>query len=1195
MKDKIERLAKGIFEYEQPELLLSEEMLSISVSAGEVFCGKFSVCNREMTLMKGVLYSSCELLVLNETQFVGRENEITYTVHAEYAKAGEVYKGSIAIVSECGEVKLPFVVRITPVCCMSSEGEIRDLFQFASLAQSNWEEAKRIFCSDRFERAVLGDREGEQTIYRQLRKSPSTDRALEEFLVHSKKKAPVQIRADRTFLRFEPGANAVMEHITLWKDTWGYADVTVETEGEFFLVSARQIHSENFNGNRYSLEVAVDGAALAEGNHFGRLLLKTPRQCIKIDVACLCERTARENEKKRHAFRKSELKLLERYFDFRVGKLRSGNYIAEAESIVELLLVRLQEEIFPEPVRKRKERMYRIYRAYLALIGGKEKLADDEISRLHAELEQENPDAELLGGLNYLEAMRQKSAEKVQVYAAQIRQLADHCKESALLLWFRLYTDRRGEGGILANLEEIAERYERGCRSPLLYYEAAVIWNEEPALLKEAGAFELQVLFFALERRMLQKEVVLQLSILALQSKKQNRMLCRCLCLAYEQYGQRDILHALCTLLISAGVREKKYHRYFAEACALQLRIPNLQAYYIYTCECGSRTQIDQSVVLYFIYGNELEEPYCAWLYAYIVRNKDSMSSFYRTYMKRIEQYAINSMKMGRIDRNLAVIYAEVLHRSLLDEELAAALPELLFSYCVECDKKEMVAVAVLHKEEEEESIVPFVSGTALIHIYTEDAKVVLLDAEGNRYLPANDCRIFRLLHGEDLLARCYELAGENRFLLLNLLEKEYTYRTVEIDSVELSKRVARVEGLREEFRQREIHSLIRYCYDNFQGELMDSYLARIHLDYLSKEERSQMIELLIVRSRYDLALDAISRYGMDGIAVKRILRLCERMLLQCGEEQNDMLLLLCRKAFFEGRYNENVLQYLVRYFHGTTEEMYQVWQAAAEAELEIATGVLEERLLGQILFAESYLPEACRVFMSYSRKKGNQKLVRAYLSYTAYRYFLRDCELPEELSGLIRQEADEDNVICRLAVLKEYAEKEALTDAQIQYAAYSMQLFAEQGMIFPFFTEFEGRVPLPPCMADKIYVEYRTNPKRKVMISYLYDNNAGEYFVCEEMKHIGYGVFTREFTLFYGEVLQYYITEEQETERTITESFYCKIDAAKVHDETTKYGQINLILTAQDMQDEKTTIDMLENYYRMEYTINRLFAPIKE
>ena len=72
-------------------------------------------------------------------------------------------------------------------------------------------------------------------------------------------------------------------------------------------------------------------------------------------------------------------------------------------------------------------------------------------------------------------------------------------------------------------------------------------------------------------------------------------------------------------------------------------------------------------------------------------------------------------------------------------------------------------------------------------------------------------------------------------------------------------------------------------------------------------------------------------------------------------------------------------------------------------------------------------------------------------------------------------------------------------------------------------------------------------------------------------------------------------VEEEADGEARITESFYREIDTVKVHDETTKYGQINLILTAQDLKDEKTTMDMLENYYRMEYTIHRLFAPIKE
>lgn len=1193
MKDKVERLAKGIFEYDQPDVLISEEMLHIELPAGTAFCGNFSVRNRSLREMKGVLYSSDEMLVVNDRQFVGIENEISYTVHAEYATPGEVHKGTITIVSEFGEILLPFEIKVVPVSCNSSEGEVRDLFQFAGLAQNDWFEAKRVFGEESFATTVLGDREEELTVYRQLRKSRSIDRALEEFLVYTKKKAPIQIKADKAALRFTPGDKAVMERITVSKDSWGYVDVTVETEGDFFMVSSKKLISESFNGNRCMLEVAVDGATLAEGNHFGCIYLKTPRQSIRIDVTCVCERTAREDERKRRAFHAAAAKLFRRYFDFRLGKIKSGSYIAETESIVELLLLRLQEGIFDDEPTRKKELIYQMYRTYLSLIGKKEKFAEVEMNQLKMRMERERVDAELLGAMHYLEAMRQKNAEDVKTYAAQIKLLADQYKDSALLLWFRLYTDKRSENGRELLLEELAERFRRGNRSPLLYFETAVLWNEEPALLKTLGDFELQVLLFALKNGMLQKETVLQFSLLALQGREFGRLLPRCLCLAYKQYSQRDTLQALCTYLIANGIREKKYHTYFADACALQLRIPLLQEYYIYTCECNLQTQIDQSVLLYFIYGNELEEPYCAFLYAYIVRNQDALSSFYRTYLKRMEQYAVNSIKSGRIDKNLATVYGEVLRSSLLDAELAAALPQLIFSYYVECENPRMTAVAVLHKEEEQECVVPFTDGAAIICMYTEDAKMVLLDGEGNRYLPSGSCRISRLLHEEELIYRCYELAGENRILLLNLLEKVHNFRMVDVDAVELSKRIVHVDGLLDTFKQKEIHSLIRYCYDNYQGELMDGYLSRLNLEFLSKDERNRMIELLIVRGRYDLALDALTKYGLKGVESKRILRLCERMLLQCEGEQNDMLLLLCAQVFFEGIYNESVVQYLAQYFYGTTEQMYRIWQCATE--LELATEQLEERLLGQILFAGSYVPEAYQVFLSYRRKRGNPKLVRAYLSQAAYRCFLLGCELPEPLMEQMVEEAEEGSEICRLAVLKEYARMEALTEEQVRFAESGMRMFAEKGMVFPFFSEFEEKAELPPCMADKLYVEYQTNPKNKVVISYMYDNQEEAQFVKEEMRHVGYGIFVKEFILFYEEVLQYYITEERDGEEQITESFYRTLEAIKMHDETTKYGQINLILTAQDMKDEKTTMDMLENYYRMEYTANRLFEPIKE
>lgn len=1193
MKDKVERLAKGIFEYEQPEVLVSEESLFIEVAAGEAFCGKFFVRNRQMSVMKGVVYSSNEMLAITESQFQGNENEVGYIVQAKYGTPGEERRGYITVVSECGEVTIPFTIRVLPVCLMSSEGEVRDLFQFAGLAQNNWFEAKKLFTDRRFLRTVLADREEEATVYRQLIHSRQADYAMEEFLVYIKKKTAVRIGADKTALHFAPGNKALMERITVTKDTWGYTDVTIETEGDFFLVSAKTLHSESFNNNRCLLEVAVDGSVLSEGKYFGAIYLKTPRQTMRIDVTCSCEKTVREVEQKRRAFRKTEAKLFRRYFDFRMGKMKSGSYIAEAESMVELLLLRLQEEIFPEAVTREAELSYRMYRTYLAIIGKKDKNAELEFNKLKELYGKGTPTPQLSGALYYLEAMRQRAPEDVREYADKIKRLSEENEKEGLLLWFRMYTGKRNEKERALYTEALKTCFERGNTSPLLYFETAMLWNEDPALLKELGTYELQVLLFGLKNGILLKETVLRFAILAQQAEGVSSLLLRCLELAYAAYSQRDALQALCTCLIASGRRDRKYHTYFADACGLQLRIPLLQEYYIYTCGCDETTKIDQSVLLYFTYGNELEEPYAGFLYAYVVRNKEALSSFYRTYGKRMEQYALDSMRAGRIDRNLAVVYEDVLRLSLPDGGIAAMLPTIIFSYEMECDNKEMKAVSVLHKEEEKECIVPLVDGRAVFCMYTEDACVALIDGEGNYLLPDARCRITRLFPMEELLSRCYELAGEHPMLLLNLLEKVHNFHTVGVDAVELSKRIVHVESLAEAFRQKELYSLIRYCYDKYQGELLDGYLSKLDPECLERDDRNHVIELLIIRGRYDLAVDALMQYGMTGVASKRILRLCERMLLQCEGEQNDTLLLLCRHCFFDGKYDENVLRYLVTYFYGTTEEMYQVWLRAMEFELQ--TELLEERLLGQILFAEAYVPKAHEVFLSYRKKRGNKKLVRAYLSKAAYRRFLLGCELPEALFEEIYAEANEDNEICRLAVLREYAERDGLTADEAEYAKQSMSLFAEKGMLFPFFTQFEGKAELPPSMEDKIYVEYRTNPEHKVKISYLYDSEEKDSFLCEPMRHVGYGIFAKEFILFYEEVLQYYITEEYDGQSQITESFYREVDAVKVHDETTKYGQINLILTAQDMNDEKTMMDMLENYYRREYSINRLFTPIKE
>ena len=1193
MREKIERLAKGNFEYEQPTLLVSEDSLTINVTAGEVFCGKFSVYNRDLTVMKGIVYSSDDCLLIPSNQFVGAENEIAYEVHAEYAVPGETYRGELTIVSECGEIKLPFEIRILPMCCISATGEIRDLFQFAGLAQNDWDEAKRIFTSPHFVDTVLVDRIEEQTLYHQLMAGNNPDLAMEEFLVNGKKKGYVQIKADRTSISFAPENRAMMERITIWKDNWGYTDIRVETKGDFFLVSAKRIRTDNFNAGRYVLEVAVDGECLAQGNYYGAVYLKTGRQTIKIDINCTVEKTAREEERKRHVFRETEQKLLCRYLDFRMEKIKPASYIAEAESIVELLLVRLQESIFSENETRHKELQYRIYRTYLAMVSGKHRMAETELQNLRMEQERNGMDEEMTGALYYLEAMRQKDPAAVWNYAERIRELSARNPGSSILLWFRIYTDRRTDKSRQVQLEAIKKNFNLGQTGPLLLYEAAILWNEDPMLLREIGPFERQVISFATRRKILKKEVVLQYSTIAAEKKLRDKVILRNVCFGYEQYAQREVLHALCVLLIENNCREEKYHKYFAQACAAQLKIDRLQQFYMYTCGCSMQTQLENAVLMYFFYGNDLEEPYLSFLYAYVVKNRENYRAYYRNYQKRIETYACEQIRAGHINRNLAVVYSELLHTLPLDSEMATQLPTLIFTYCLECDNKAMVAVSVRHKEEDEEQIVPIEDNIAYIRLYTDDAQIVLMDAENNRYLPAGDCRIYSLLHEEELLEKCYELAGENRYLLLNLLEKIHNYRTVNADSIELSKRVVHLTGLRERFREEELQALVRYCYDSFQPELLDAYLVKQKLEYLSKSDRCTSVELLIVRGRYDLALDAVTKYGTDGLSTKRLLRLCEKVLIQIGDEQNDMLVRLCFNVFRKSQYSERMVRYLAMYFNGTTEEMYHVWEAAKEHSVN--TTMLEERLLAQVLFTEVYLAEANRVFLSYCKNKGNGRLIRAYIGNAAFRYFVKGSRIAEEMLPYVFSEAAEGSEICTLARLLYDAEQSELSPKETEFVNANLRMFAAKDKIYPFFSEFNSKAEVPPTMGDKLYVEYHTNPNRRVKISYILDNAEDDDFVTEEMIHVGYGVFVREFILFYGEMLQYYITEETENGPNITESFFRTPDVSKTNDDTTKYGQINLVLTALDLQDDKSSADMLENYYRMEFMMDRLFAPIRE
>ena len=129
----------------------------------------------------------------------------------------------------------------------------------------------------------------------------------------------------------------------------------------------------------------------------------------------------------------------------------------------------------------------------------------------------------------------------------------------------------------------------------------------------------------------------------------------------------------------------------------------------------------------------------------------------------------------------------------------------------------------------------------------------------------------------------------------------------------------------------------------------------------------------------------------------------------------------------------------------------------------------------------------------------------------------------------------------------------------------------------------------------DKTVIEYRTNPNSKVVIHYMLEQNEDKpsEFKKEEMVNMYGGIFQKSFSIFYGETLQYYITEVTDRKEQLTQSG--AISRSDMIGETSEgaFHLINDLVIANSMRDYETADQLLREYYLAKYRMKDLFHVI--
>lgn len=1178
MRRKIEELLGGKFHYEQPQLLFSQEKISITIKAGETRRGEIYLGTDDNRKIRGYVTSSDRRFVPGVEKFSGTTICLPYGVDAAGLKPGESFGGWLCFTTDIGEYKLSFSVETEKEQIRSSAGEVKNTEAFREIAMSDFREAHRLFTDKSFPMILKESGVWEKSLYEGMSRQPVTYQHVEEFLIGVGEKEMVTLTLKQPGAEFYEVQESIQESFFIQRSGWGHLRLDVETRGSFLEVSKRVVTEEDFIGSYYEVDYLIHKEALGKGNQYGEIIVRSPYQ--KLVYRILVSKGSKVQVNMNIAEKQHKLALAKDYLAYRCGRMDESTWVASGH--YELNELREAGCEYPE---------YQLYEAYLLYqenCGGQAV----EILKKYQDKSFTKDDLEFAGAYLYLCTLLGLYSDKEQALR-RIQNFYMQKEDSFLLLWIWQKMDAGMSSSLSKTVFLLEEQFERGCRSPFLYLEA---WNDicrDMSLLHRLSSFWAQVFLFAGKQGMLTQELVMRLAYLSGYEKDFNESLYRALAMGYDAFPSGDTLEAVCKYIMKGNPRKPEYFRWFSMAVEQGLRLTRLYEYYVETMDTSYQRKLPKSLLMYFTYNNtSLGDAKKAFIYASVISNKEWEPQTYESYRENMARFASQKVSEGRINENYAVIYQEFLHHPDNQKE-AQAIAGKMFTNRLYCDDKKIRAVIVCHSQMEREEIYPCVKGVAYPRIYTEDAAILFQDEKQRRYASTVNYNMTKLLDEREMLPQVLALGVTEPGVLLHYCETTKLNR----DNLEIFQELVRSDAFTEDYKRLVRRKILDYYTAHVHGEDLDDYLKKMDYREYALVDRRALLEILISRGLFSQAFGIIEEFGFEGLDMRSLLKLTSRMIIRCEQAEDEELISLASEVYRSGIYDEVILHYLMLYRFGPMDELLSIWKSAEGFEMD--TYDLEERILALLMFTSDYRKEGENVLASYMKHSGKERIISAYLTQVSYGIFVKEYPMSVFVKECLKDAYTKKwpvNKVCRLALLQAMSKEKDKKGTDLTIEKEILEECIGQEMEFAFFRRLSPELLSPYQLDDKTYVEYHAAPSAKVTLFYALDTGLGmePEYKSEPLRNVYEGIFTKTFTLFYGETLHYYFQVDDNgksrrtTERVVTMN----------HVEGTpmsKYQLINQILSARRLDKDQEVVAKMKQYLRQEQYVKEMFVIEKE
>lgn len=1175
-------LSESVFEGNKNNLELETSRLEFTVKQNQTVVGETRILSQDGTPVHCIFCSNHYRMQCITPEFTAREGVLKYKFDGYGLEPGDVIEGEITILSNAGEYPIPFKATVDQAYEHSTLGSIRNLFHFANLAHSDFEEAVRLFYEEDFKKLFTGHDRQYFSLYRGLSAHKGNAHNVDQFLIaiHKKQAASFEI-PEQALLLGE--ADTVHENIfEIKRNGWGYTYLTVEVVGGFLQTDKQVLTAEDFIGDTCKFKFTIDVERLRGGRNLGKFVFHFGGESVSCDIAIHMPTVMERQLVARKEFNKHIAQLMQYYMEYTTFSPKPEECLQNMERVIDQI-----------NNQSGKNLRGRLLQTHVLLEMKRENEARWILSHVDTMIDGDEISPAEYSYYLYLTARLDHEESTNHQVANELLDIVHDEPMEFLPVCFYLRMMSAAKASPIKKLAVYEEYFYKGSNSPILYRDAWAVLEDGMAYLTKLGEFEIAVIRFAMKYGLFTQDAARQVNHLAKRKHEMSRAMYYMLVRSYEIFPDDETLTILCSQMIRMELRGKDHFKWYAKAVERELRITTLYEYYLMSMDMNETKLPPQIVLMYFAYDCRLDDTRKAFLYRLILEHRAQIRPIFNQYASKIEQFTWEMLEKESINENLAVLYKYLLNE---DDNLERAKAHLLhIAFCHQIEASGPFSQVVLIEDKlEKETTQRLERGHAFLNCLASDYVILLEDKEGNRYADASLYTETKLMPAEKIAMRLQKEGEDSIEFLLYSAELEGELEFEDKDAWPIYEKLALSNEVEEVYRQKIFTTLLQTYYENDESERLASLLEDFQFEQAGKALRCEVVRYLIGSDQDEKAFSVLYDYGFEDVSSKALTRLIGRNIPDVMEPGcNEKMLALIYHTFLEGKYTPEMLQYLCKHYWGSLRQMRDIYMAAVKFDIDAAE--IAERIIQVALFDRGFIAQLEEIFAYYQQnaKQRRDSIVRRYVLQLSYDYFVNQ-QLPQKsvfevIEGYLREDTRLEDV-CQVAYLYYMStEQSQYTDLQKRLIEKLVRYYVYRKSYVPFMEPFAAFIPWLKLYTKWTYVEYRAQPGAKVMLHYVQNQEDGEY-IKEQMVEFACGYFCQKFMLLFGEAIQYYFVEFSQGEEHLTESGFIEKSDIMDGDIESRFSLLNDLMMSVSLGDQATQQTIIGEYRRKEKLIKLLF-----